>query len=316
MDEHDEVDALESVDEDIDVFEQPLDNESSDADSAWIQLPSSELLTVETADEFLRWRAASIIAVVGERNGGKTTLISEIYERFLRGTFADTCFFGSWSLSGFEMKNFQSRAESGAERPDTPRTSARDGLRFFHLAVADIENLENRTDLLISERAGETYREVRDNPSRAVELIELQRATAIAFVVDGERVLNDRKRTEVFASARSIVRALNETGTIKPGARLQLVTTKFDLLNGDNAIDARAALDAFENQMLSLFGQTYQVEAFRTAARDPSGHLPAGTGVAPLFRSWLEPSSLTELVEPALPELTDEFDRLLLRRAF
>ncbi|MGK9541669.1 hypothetical protein O6449_24370, partial [Salmonella enterica subsp. enterica] len=70
------VDALESVDEDIDVFEQPLGNESSDADSAWVQLPSSELLTVETADEFLRWRAASIIAVVGERNGGKTTLIS------------------------------------------------------------------------------------------------------------------------------------------------------------------------------------------------------------------------------------------------
>ncbi|MGK9527579.1 hypothetical protein O6482_25935, partial [Salmonella enterica subsp. enterica] len=84
-------------------------------------------------------------------------------------------------------------------------------------------------------RAGETYREVRDTPSRATELIELQRATTIAFVVDGERVLNDRKRTEVFASARSIVRALNETGTIKPGARLQFVTTKFDLLDGDDA---------------------------------------------------------------------------------
>ena len=315
MDEHDEVDALDDLDEDIDVFEQPVGSELSDTDSGWTQLPSSELLTVETADEFLRWRAASIIAVVGERNGGKTTLISEIYERFLRGTFAGTCFSGSWSLSGFEMKNFQSRAESGAEHPDTPRTSARDGLRFFHLAVADLENLQSRTDLLISERAGETYREVRDSPSRATEMVELQRATAIAFVVDGERVLNDRKRTEVFASARSIVRALNETGTIKPGARLQFVTTKFDLLDGDDAVDARAALDNFENQMRALFGRTYQIEAFRTSARDPSGELPAGTGIAPLFRSWLEPLSLVELSEPALPKLTDEFDRLLLRRA-
>ena len=242
-------------------------------------------------------------------------MISEIYERFLRGSFADSCFCGSWSLSGFEMKNFQSRAESGAERPDTPRTSARDGLRFFHLAVADLDSLEVRTDLLISERAGETYREVRDSPSRATEMVELQRAAAIAFVVDGERVFNDRKRTEVFASARSIVRALSETGTIKPGARLQFVTTKYDLLDGDDAVDARAALDNFEDQMRNLFGQTYQVEAFRTAARDPSGELPAGTGVAPLFRSWLEPSAIVELAEPALPELTDEFDRLMLRRA-
>jgi len=315
MDEHDEIDAMEGVDEDIDVFEQPPGTGPSEIDSGWTQLPSSELLTVETADEFLRWRAASIIAVVGERNGGKTTLISEIYERFLRGSFANSCFCGSWSLSVFEMKNFQSRAESGAERPDTPRTSARDGLRFFHLAVADLDSLEVRTDLLISERAGETYREVRDSPSRASEMVELQRAGAIAFVVDGERVFNDRKRAEVFASARSIVRALNETGTIKPGARLQFVTTKYDLLDGDDAVDARAALDNFENQMRNLFGQTYQVEAFRTAARDPSGELPAGTGVAPLFRSWLEPSAIVELADPELPELTDEFDRLMLRRA-
>ncbi|MCF5653112.1 hypothetical protein GIV49_26700 [Pseudomonas syringae] len=263
----------------------------------------------------MRWRAASIVAVVGERNGGKTTLISEIYERFLRGTFAGTCFSGSWSLSGFEMKNFQSRAESGAERPDTPRTSARDGLRFFHLAVADLENLQSRTDLLISERAGETYRDVRDIPARATEMLELQLAKAIAFVVDGERILNDRKRTEVFASARSIVRALIETGTIRPGVKLQFVTTKYDLLDGDDAVDARAALDGFENQMRTLFGEIYRVESFRTAARDPSGGLPAGTGIAPLFRSWLEPSPIVELVEPALPELTDEFDRLILRRA-
>lgn len=315
MDEQDEIAAQERVDEDIDVFEQPPDAEPSGMDGGWTQLPPSELLTVEKADELLRWRAASIIAVVGERNGGKTTLISEIYERFLRGHFADSCFCASWSLSGFEMKNFQSRAESGAERPDTPRTSARDGLRFFHLAVADTTALDVRTDLLISERAGETYREVRDSPSRATEMVELQRAATIAFVVDGERVFNNRKRTEVFASARSLVRALDETATIKPGARLQFVTTKYDLLDGEDAADARAALDAFENQMRSLFGQAYQVEAFHTAARDPSGVLPAGTGIAPLFRSWLKPSVVAELANPTLPELTDQFDRLMLRRA-
>ena len=133
-DEHEEIDE---IDEDVDVFEQSVSEQSLGTDNAWLTLPSSAMLSVEDANELLRWRSASVVAVVGERNGGKTTLISEIYERFLRGNFADTCFCGSWSLSGFEMKSFQSRAVSGAPRPDTPRTSAQDGLRFFHLAVSD-----------------------------------------------------------------------------------------------------------------------------------------------------------------------------------
>ena len=39
MDEHDEIDVLEGVDEDIDVFEQPPGTEPSDLESGWTQLP-------------------------------------------------------------------------------------------------------------------------------------------------------------------------------------------------------------------------------------------------------------------------------------
>jgi len=306
-------DERDEIDDDVDVFEQSVTEQVFEPDQRWTTLPSSAMLSLEDADELLRWREASVIAVVGERNGGKTTLVAEIYERFLRGPFADTFFCHSLSLLGFEMKSFQSRAESGAERPDTPRTSAQDGLRFFHLAVSDESDFQRRTDLLISERAGEIYREIRDNPERAVEMIELRKAAAIAFIIDGERVLDARKRAEVFASTRHIIRALDETGTIKPGTKVQLVTTKLDLLDGAEAAAALEALTEFENRLIAAFGGTYQVSAFRTAARDPDGVVDPATGLAPLLRSWLTPPQPLPIDDVVQPDLTDEFDRLLLR---
>lgn len=313
--ENDGINGIDDIDEDVDVFEQPVGDSASAADPGWAMLPPSAMLSLQDADELLRWRAASVVAVVGERNGGKTTLVAEIYERFLHGPFAETLFSGSRSLSGFEMKSFQSRAESGATRPDTLRTSAQDGLRFFHLAVADISRPQDRNDLLISERAGEIYREVRDNPERAQEMIELRHAAAIAFIVDGERIRDDLKRAEAFASARNIIRALHETKTISSSCRVQIVTTKFDLLDGEDAVDARSALAQFEQRITTLYSGYYTVEFFRTAARDPTGIIEPAMGVAPLFRSWLERPRLLKNDEVDLPELTDEFDRLLLRRA-
>ncbi len=307
MDEHGEVDA------DVDVFEQPEAGQVADLDLRWVTLPPSAMLTVEDADVLLRWQAASVIAVVGERNGGKTTLVTEMYERFLRGPFANALFAHSLSLIGYEKKSFQSRAESGAGRPDTPRTSAQDGLRFFHLAVADESDLQ-RTDLLISERAGEVYREVRDRPELAADLIEIRKANAVAFIIDGERVADDRKRAEAFASVRNIARALTATGNIGAQSQVQLVTTKWDLLENDAAAGARAALSDFEESLANLLVGRFKVETFHTAARDPDGVVEPARGLEPLLRSWLRPPEQPLIDNPELPALSDEFDRLILRR--
>jgi hypothetical protein len=309
--------APDDPEDDVDVFEHPDPDRSTANGSATVPLPSAEMLTVEDADALLRWRAASLVAIVGERKGGKTTLVSEIYERFLRGPFAGCYFTHSLSLLGFERKNFQSRAVSEGQLPDTPRTSAGDGLRFFHLAVSDSTNLQ-RTDLLVSERAGEVYRAVRDTPARAGELLEVCKARTVVFIIDGERVVDGRRRAEAFASVRSLARALADTGAIPANASIQTVTTKCDLLGGDGEVAsaARAALDEFEKKFMETYSEKFsRVSAFRTAARDPKGIVEPGFGVAPLLRSWLEPKpkSTRPLAVSTPIELIDEFDRLLLR---
>lgn len=300
------------IDVDVDVFEQSEAEQAANPSQRWEHLPSSVMLSLEDADKLLRWRKASVIAVVGERNGGKTTLVTEIYERFLRGPFAGVLFSHSLSLLGFEKKSFQSRAESGAERPDTPRTSAQEGLSFFHLGVSDAADLQ-RTDLLISERAGEVYREVRDKPELATNLIEIRKAAAVVLIIDGERVADPRKRAGVFASVRNIARALAEFGSIGAQAQIQLVTTKCDLLEGDAAAAARDALSEFETHLTAMLRGKFALATFRTAARDPGGNVEPASGLVPLLRSWLTPPSPQIVDEPEMPVLASEFDRLLLR---
>ncbi len=299
---------------DVDVFDETRTEVQPAPDTDWVRLRSADLLSIEQADELLRWRPANLVAIVGERKGGKTTLIAEIYERFLRGPFADSLFCQSQTLLGFERKSYPSRASSGASRPDTDRTSRLDGLRFFHLALSP-QVTGVRTDLLITERAGEVYREARDRPAESLELVELRKARTIVFILDGERVANNRVRAEVFASARSMIRAFSDVGALPSEVEVQLVTTKYDLLAADQAVDARLALEQFENRLKQSYSTRFtKLTCWRTAARDPTGGLAPAWGVAPLLQSWLDPPSRTSERQPKLPELVDEFDRLLLRR--
>lgn len=304
----------EDEESDVDVFERVDPTEVEPVETALVTLPPADLLDIERADALLRWRSAKIISVIGERNGGKTTLVSELYERFLRGPFAGFFFCHSLSLLGFEQKSFWSRAISRADIPDTPRTSARDGVRFFHLALSK-GGSQPRADLLISERAGEAYRDARDTPSLAKDLIEIRKADIIVLILDGARVAKALERAEAFAAVRNIVQALRDSSAANRNARIQLVTTKEDLLDGPEQDKSRTALDTFEQSFIAAFSPSFaQVTTLRVAARDPTSRIAPGTGLAPLLQSWLEPKLDPPAAHFALSTLEDEFDRLLLRR--
>ncbi len=301
-------------DGDVDVFEDTTSKVQSDVDRDWIRLPRADLLSIEEADELLRWRPANVVAIIGERKGGKTTLITEIYERFLRGPFADQLFSYSQTLLGVEKKSYPSRAETGADTPDTARTSMRDGLSFFHLGLVSAGDARRR-DLLITERAGEAYREVRDRPANSLALLELAKAKTVVFILDGERVANDKTRSEALASIRNMVRGFSDAGAISAGAEVQLITTKFDLLAVREASDALAALAEFEERLLKSYSDRFaKMTHWRTAARDPKGMTEPAWGVPPVLQSWLDPPIPPQPSLPSLPDLDDEFDRLLLRR--
>lgn len=308
-----EIDDMDELDEDLDVFENPPE-EASQSHITLRELPEAGLLSVDDTDSFLRWRRATIVAIIGERNGGKTTLISEIYAQFLKGTFANLMFSHSLSLMGFEKKIFQSRVDSGLLQPDTPRTSAQEGLTFFHLQIADLLSDLSKQDLLISERAGETYKEIRDRPELAASLLEIAKSEVLALIIDGERVCNSRERAGVFASIRNIARVLIEYGGINTKVHIQLITTKYDLLQDESSKKALAALVEFEDAIHRLIDGKHQMSTHRVAARDPRRILEPAHGVADLLRSWLAPKVMATQPNLQMPILDSEFDKLALRR--
>jgi len=303
----------EEEDTDLDVFDQTEQEQAAPKEKDWVELPHADLLSVEDADELMRWRPANLVAVVGERDAGKTTLVAEIYERFLRAPFAGLMFAGSRTLTGFEKRCYLARLVSGAAAPDTVRTSVRQGLRFFHLGLLSVAD-GRRHDLLISDRAGESYRAARNDPSKASGFLELSKARTVVFALDGERVANDKIREDTTSSVRNLIRIAAETGAISPSAEVQLVTTKLDLLLREAAAHALRAVDDFERRMQDEHAHRFaRFTAWRTAARGPSRFVEPAFGIAPLLQSWLSPPTPNP---PAIaaPVLNDEFDRLLLRR--
>lgn len=302
----------EEEDVDVDVFEEIIDTVSVQEDKEWERLPQADLLSIEEAEELLRWRPTNIVTVIGERDAGKTTLITEIYERYLRGPFAGRKFAHSRTLLGFERKGFLARLKSGGPKADTERTSKAEGLKFFHLGLVSEHGA--RTDLLISERAGESYREARSDPTKSRDFVELAKARTLVFVLDGERVALDKTRNEAFAAVRGLVRAFSDAGSVSTQAEMQIVTTKFDLLKRPGLEHAIEALTAFEERMVQANTTRFvRVSCSRVAARAETEEFGPAWGVAEVMQAWLDPPTPPRR-PPELPALVDEFDRFLVRR--
>lgn len=288
---------------------------SSVVDEDRFPLPSGELLTPEGVDAFLREKSAKLIGIVGEHDSGKTTLVCSIYEQFLRGPFAGYLFAGSRTLIGFERRAHYARVDSGRTYPDTPRTSISEDLRFFHLAVVREDSAATRSDLMLSDRAGETYGQARNNSEMVRILVEVSKAHCVVILLDGGRVANPVERAGAMQAVRQTLRTLLDGEGIGSESRVQIVTTKRDLLLGHAEEDAiEETLSRFRQRLKDDFeDRLAELSFWEIAARDPKGNMPPAYGVDALFLTWIAPrparAERRELVKP----LVTEFDKLLLR---
>lgn len=278
-------------------------------------LPTGEVLNTEGMDEFLRWRPASRIAIIGDSDSGKTTLICSIYGQFLRGPFADYFFAGSRTLVAFEKRSHLSRTDSGRIDPDTERTSISDGLRFYHLAVICKGRNDERSDLMFSDRAGEMYRRARDNTDGVQELVEIAQSDRVVLLLDGGRVAISAERAGAIQSVRQMLRAFVDGGALGPASKVQIVTTKIDLLvdNADKqAIDSQLAI--FRKKLVDDFGgRLADLSFWEISARDPAGKFKPAHGVEELFADWATRRTKMASRSTLKISLLTEFDKLLLR---
>lgn len=155
------------------------------------------------------------MTIVGDRDSGKTTLVAALYDRFLRGPFAGHRFAGSRTLVGLEKRSHYARAESGRAKPDTPRTSISEGLSYYHFAVRSAAAPAARTDVMVSDRAGETYRHARSNSEIVPQLSELPQANRVVLLLDGARTADAVTRAGAIQAVRQSLRAFLDGGALR-----------------------------------------------------------------------------------------------------
>jgi hypothetical protein len=281
-----------------------------------VSLSRGELLTFDEVQRFLCWRSATLITIIGDRDSGKSTLLCSIYERFLRGPFANYHFCSSRTLIGFEIRAHYGRIESGRTEPETQRTPISEGLKYFHLGVSPVNNHQGRFDLLLSDRAGEVYRQARGNSTQIAPLVEFSISDHVVLLLDGARVANPEERSGAMQAVRQTLRAFLDGAALSSSSRVQVVMTKLDVFTtAPDHHSLLASMELFKVGILRDFRPRLKsLDFFEVAARDPLGHFDPAFGVDALFQAWLiDDIPAPSEVKPQV-SVSTEFDRLLLRQ--
>jgi hypothetical protein len=269
-----------------------------------VLLPPGDLLPVEDASRVLRRGRSRVIAIVGPKEAGKTTLIASIFELFLRGPIGPFRFSGSRTLYAFERACHPSRAVSQNVVPKTERTILAD-VHFYHLVTR--KNEDEPIDMLLADRGGEDYRASADDPSSARGFVEIRRADTITFLVDGRRLLQATTRSSTVSEILGIVQALIDADLVADLPRVAIVLTKLDEVarSGDCERTWRD-FARLATRFRTLFGEQFgEVRSFEVAACPSDTSLPLGHGVDALFHYWQdEPCPSRLMPEPHVQSST------------
>lgn len=267
-----------------------------------IGLRPATQLKLNRASDLLGRHSGRVVAIVGPRDAGKTSLIASVFDLFQGGPVADLLFAESQTLHAFELACHDSRTVSRRNTPVQERT-AHGEVNFYHLDTVNMQNAD-RVTLLLGDRAGEDYRTAANDLSQAGPFPEVARADTVTVLVDGGRLLDDKTRHNTRNEIKMMIRALVDGGFLKRTPRVVFALTKLDLIRASELKD-RAFLDfdaVVGGASPILLPHVDSIESVHIAAASADTITPRGTGVTELLTNWVRPISRTKLAESAPKE--------------
>ncbi len=238
-----------------------------------------------------RSRISRTIGIIGPHFSGKTSLIASIFDLLQERLVIDYSFAGSSTMVGFEKVCHDARAPSRRAKPHTERTIRGADATFLHLDIGRPKE-SDIISLFLADRSGEDYLTVADNISQAKGYFELFRADTITVLVNGEHLIDSRKRHEVRAALPQLVSAMREAGAIRGDQRIAVVLTKNDIvLESAHADRANSDFDKIVWEIQEGHcTERAEIERFIIAASPEStDRVARGEGVAELLAYWLCP---------------------------
>lgn len=275
----------------------------------FVIVPGGHALDAVACDALLRQRGGTVVGLVAGPEVGKTTLIGLMYELLVRRRMDSFGFAGSDTLRGYDERCYLARTATNAAIADTKRTPAQDELSFTHLRIA---RGEARYDVIFSDRSGEHFERVMNQPNGIAEFQELRRADVILLLVDLTELLSESNLQ--FFRMRRWTMAMAQNGMLEDKA-VFLVGTKADV--AARTPRSRAAGKALSDLAEDLSRRTRSVPVLPriVACRPRRGSTVVGEGVELLLAEILTPRVCSrEMISEAWPSAPTELD--LLMRAF
>lgn len=266
-------------------------------------------LDAEACDCILRATGASMVGIIAGPEAGKTTLIATIYERIQRAKSSVFGFAGSETIRGYEERCHLARLASGGAESNTERTKTWAELSFTHLAVA---NHDLRQHLIFSDRSGEHFDNVLDNPNEIISFQELVRAKHIWLVVDLD--LLSQGGHALKSGLRKLVMAMQQAQLLE-GKRVSVIGTKADLFTDGAALDTiKGHLDEIIADLKKRVPAEIAFARHMVGCRSPKGSSEYGSGIDELLASLIESEEEASCdMTYRLPTAPNQLDLLMQR---
>lgn len=264
-------------------------------------------LDASSCDALLRERGGIVVGVVAGPEVGKTTMIATIYELLHRGRIPNIIFGGSETLRGYEERCHLARMASNGLFPDTPRTPTSAKLSFTHLRLLTPSGIQ---DVIFSDRSGEHFDNVLNQPKNIIEFTELARANIILLLVDIEKLLNSPH--QLISRTRRLLIAMHEQSLLS-GKPVRLIGTKADLAKSQKEVDrAHDLLRGLAEDLRRRVKHQIEIVPLLIATRPRAGTTAIAEGLAELIDEIIsEIDSPIIACEPAWPAQPTAMDALM-----
>jgi hypothetical protein len=282
--------------------------------SELVHLPSGDVMHLSDVASLMRSERPHVVALVGEQQAGKTTLLASVYQQYCKGPFAGHYFAGSRTLTAFARRHHMSLLSSGRTVPTTPRTSRHDPVGFLHLTLRPTRGgvLQH---LLLSDRSGEAFEAARTDTTLVDELVEVRQASRVCFLLDGGRFMSDDQRAGYMRRFKQMIRALHDNGALRPGVPIEILTTKIDKIS--KVAQSGRILDIlsdFEANLLHDFSAMgIDIAGFRICALPRSDYSLGYPGLEDALKRWTAPRPPSDARPLPVPDAVRQLDRLSAR---
>ncbi|MDB5555345.1 MAG: hypothetical protein JWL86_5329 [Rhizobium sp.] len=278
-----------------------------------VKIWSSDKMLISDYSALARRRRLRTVALVGEEKVGKTTLLCSIYDQFCKGGLANLTFAGSETLLGLAKLQQFGMLSSKRLSPTVPRTSRRDPLAFFHLAIS--RGRRDIVDLVIADRSGETYAAARTTTSLIETLEEFRLAERVCFLLDGGKLASRDDRTAYTRNFRQMIHALMDNGALAHASGVEILSTKLDITRNRDA-DDMAYINDYLSRVVSDFADKGLAISTHEICALPKADRSIGiVGLDELIQRWTEPAQLPDLSPLAVGDAPRQIDRLLAKIA-